>query len=105
MPPQQLQQQRPRHLSPQLSLRSVWTAVRPYKEYLALILVPYFFLVLIFHTQLTVHNEEKATDLQDVDGVNSIFAAGIYSFHLQERLTLFSRETELNFYREIQKEN
>ena len=59
-----------------LSLRTWWNKVRTYKQYLALILVPYLFLILIFHTQLTVYDGRGKEDDQDVDGVNSIFAAG-----------------------------
>ena len=50
--------------------------MRTYKQYLALILVPYLFLIIIFHTQLTVYDGRGKEDDQDVDGVNSIFAAG-----------------------------
>ena len=53
-----------------------WNITRTYKQYIALILVPYLFLILIFHTQLTVYDGTGKEDDQDVDGVNSIFTEG-----------------------------
>ena len=53
-----------------------WNIVKTYKQYLALILVPYLFLIVIFHTQLTVYDGPGRQDDGDRDGVNGLFAAG-----------------------------
>ncbi len=56
--------------------------VKTYKQYLALILVPYLFLIVIFHTQLTVYDGPGKLEDKDRDGVNALFAAGGLKFIL-----------------------
>ncbi len=59
-----------------------WNIVKTYKQYLALILVPYLFLIVIFHTQLTVYDGPGKQEEKDRDGVNALFAAGGLKFIL-----------------------
>ncbi len=55
---------------------AAWARLGAYKPYVALALVPYLCLVLLFHTHLTVYDAAGKRADGDADGVNAVFAAG-----------------------------